>query len=160
MSQMIGLFCEDIREEASGQHTIVGVMPDNFQHPGDFPIAIPKLGIYLRVHIGVEEEPTPLSATLELGEFVQQFTDFDADFIRKAQTEAASTGSPFAGLITKAVAAPFPINGLGRLRLVVTRRGQATEVAGLNITSAPAPNVSEQHPEQSEPGVRKRAIQL
>jgi hypothetical protein len=35
MLHVVARFCEDIREEASGLHTIVGVMPDNLQSPSD-----------------------------------------------------------------------------------------------------------------------------
>src|SRR5262245_1416449 len=52
---VIALFCEDIREEKSGQDTIIGILPDALNVP-QFPGALPKLGIYVRFHLNAESE--------------------------------------------------------------------------------------------------------
>src|SRR5450759_2714461 len=60
----VGLFCEDIREEVSGTHTIIGVMPDNITLAGQSPppeagasLLFPKLAIYLRLNIETANKP-------------------------------------------------------------------------------------------------------
>ena len=46
----IALFCEDIREEKSGQYAIAGILPDRL-NVKRLPTVLPKLGIYLRFHL-------------------------------------------------------------------------------------------------------------
>jgi hypothetical protein len=42
------IVCEDIREEISGQATIIGVLPDNLAMPGFLSLA-PKFGIVEKI---------------------------------------------------------------------------------------------------------------
>jgi hypothetical protein len=41
----MGVFCDDIREEVQGMHSLVGIYPDNVNVPV-VPRMMPKLGLY------------------------------------------------------------------------------------------------------------------
>ncbi|MDI7775023.1 hypothetical protein [Asticcacaulis sp. EMRT-3] len=67
----LAFFCEDVRPEANGSETIVGLMPDNLipqiqtPPPGpNFAPVIPKLCIYLR--IGFTQDSIPSSIIVSI----------------------------------------------------------------------------------------------
>ena len=50
---VVSLFCEDIRQEANGQKTIVGTFTDSITVP-KIPGAFPKLAIYSRLNVPID----------------------------------------------------------------------------------------------------------
>jgi hypothetical protein len=69
VSSAVCIFCEDIREEKSGQDTIVGTLPDNLLiNPPppklqDAKALMPKLGMYLRINLlADQDQPKAVSA--------------------------------------------------------------------------------------------------
>lgn len=56
VTSTVALFCDSIRREQSGTSTIVGVHGDSIT-PAEFPITIPRLGIYIRITFPVDEAP-------------------------------------------------------------------------------------------------------
>ena len=142
MLNIVGLLCEDIREEANGQHSIIGVMPDNFQSPAPFPFALPKLGIYLRVNVGVTDIVEPMEVFIEAPmQEPRKLTDFDPAFIAQAQREGADNGTPIVGMLVKAVTGSFPIFSEGMVKVVVRTATQSVDAVVLNVRSfTPAPS--------------------
>jgi hypothetical protein len=114
----VGIFCEDIRDEVSGTHTIVGVLPDNI-NIGGLPGMLPKLGIYIRIQIDKDAAPKTLKARMKVpGGTVFEIADFDP-LIASAKEQAEQKGTPFAGLIAKGTFTPMPITEIGRIEAIV-----------------------------------------
>ena len=139
------LFCEDIREEKAGQHTIVGVLSDNLnlqiQTPAGEPgtqtgvAMIPKLGIYVRVVIGVDDSASDLTAVLLTPDGTEHMLgSFDPDTITRSQADSRAKGSPIVGFIFKALMSPFPIPG-GGIMSVRIRAGKEDRVIGILNTA-------------------------
>jgi len=110
----IGFFCEDIREERSGQLTLIGLLPDNInvpppppdlleRNPNARPI-IPRIALYLRIHIGLNEKVQPLKLKLVFADDSEvDLGDIGGDVIADAQRQAAEKNLPIAGIVTHAV---------------------------------------------------------
>ena len=140
----VGLFCEDIREEASGSHTIVGVMPDNITlaRPGGAAssdaLLFPKMGIYLKLNLDVGARPTgrittgvsfPGMSEIALGAF-------EPEALETAFASAIESGLPVVGVIFKAVLSPLQFRESGLATAYVTLEGQKLVGAVLNIQIA------------------------
>ena len=111
---VIGIFCEDIRDEASGQQTLVGILPDNVVLPR-LPGILPKLGIYIRVHLDPEgPRPSKLTAFLEhpKGRRVD-LPAWKTETIAKGFDDAVANGVPIVGLILKVTIGQFEIDEAG-----------------------------------------------
>jgi hypothetical protein len=151
----VGLFCEDIREEKSGQDTLIGILPDNVNIapiPGHHPLGgmplFPKLALYVRVHFDVGDKPRDISLklintdsrTISEGGWSQAVID-------KAFSDAKNDQTPIVGLIQKIIIAPFPIAGSGKVLAVAIVNGVEHVAAVMNVTvlgaTASAPPASQ-----------------
>lgn len=131
---IIGLFCEDIREEKSGQDTLIGVLPDNLNIP-NVPAIMPKLGIYIRVQLERNANPQTLKIKLRVpGAADMPMTKLD-NLISQAKTEAETHGLPFAGLVARGVISPFPIHALGSIEAIVEVDGAEYVCGVLNLVT-------------------------
>jgi len=127
----IGIFCEDIREEVGGTHSIVGVLPDNVAI-GRLPGMMPKLGVYIRIQIDSDADPkslkarmkTPDGATFELADF--------GELIRGTKEHAEVAKFPIS-LIAKGALTPLPINKVGRIEAIVEVDGTEYVCGVLNL---------------------------
>jgi len=133
---VIGLFCEDIREEKSGQDTIVGVLPDNLHTPR-VPAALSKLGIYIRVQLDKEANPQTLKAKLRVPGGSDIPIASLEDLIGKAKIDAEIRKLPFAGLVARGVISPFPIPAFGKVEAIVEIDGIEYVCGVLNVVGAP-----------------------
>ena len=142
----VGIFCEDIREETSGTHTIIGVMPDNIMlatpanaeaGPGA-ALIFPRLGIYLRVNLDPSHKPTgPITARASIpGLGNQALGELTPADIEKAYADSAVHNFPVVGIIFKAVMSPVQIREAGIATAFVTIEGQEILAAMLNIQLA------------------------
>ena len=124
----IGIFCEDIRSEKSGQDIIIGTYPDNLAVP-EIPGAIPKVAIYTRINIDPTAVPGDIRMRLDIegGEVIQLGT-IELAYISKSQDDARKKGSPLVGLISRVAFAPFPVRKVGRVKLVI--ESGAKEILG------------------------------
>jgi hypothetical protein len=128
----VGIFCEDIRDEVSGTHTIVGVLPDNI-NIGGLPGMLPKLGIYIRIQIDKDANPKTLKARMKVpGAGTFEVADFE-NLIASAKQQAEEKGTPFAGLIAKGSFTPLPISELGRIEAIVEIDGTEYICGVLNL---------------------------
>jgi hypothetical protein len=133
---IIALFCEDIREEKSGQDTLVGILPDNLNIV-NLPGMLSKLGIYIRIQLEHEDNPQtikirvkgPLSQHLEIGSLDH--------LIGQAKSQAQEKGFPFAGLVAKSIISPFPVQELGKIEAIVEIDGTEYICGALNIIQSP-----------------------
>jgi hypothetical protein len=143
---MVGMFCEDIREEKNGQLTLVGLLADNVNippPPAEAPpttrAVMPKLAFYLRIHMAVEDEVAPMNVKLLIpdgGEI--DLGTIGADLIAKAQKEAADKGLPIAGIVSQTVIQGFRIV-LGKLYGAVETKGERYICAVLNFAHEASP---------------------
>ncbi|MET0482539.1 MAG: hypothetical protein ABWZ27_06430 [Aestuariivirgaceae bacterium] len=133
MLQAIGIFCEDIREERSGQDTIIGVLPDNLA-VRTVPSNLPKLGLYIRIHFDPTLDPGDIALWIELPTDHQlHFGTMDRKITEKAIRDALALNQPVAGLISKVLINSFQIPTHGRIRAVANINGRDIILATLNI---------------------------
>jgi hypothetical protein len=149
------LFCEDIRQEKNGQHSLVGILPDNITVEG-LPGLAPKLGVYIRTNLDPNADLVPVSYRLVLPDGSVPVTDeVKQEVLEKAKADAIRDDSPFAGLVSRVVISPFPLEHTGRIRLLV-RVGEDEILAGsinvrLATSSSEKPQPSAQSPDASQP---------
>jgi hypothetical protein len=148
---VIALFCEDIREEKSGQDTLVGTLPDNLNigamPTGAPPTAshmLPKLGLYLRINLDSKGDvPKDVSAKL-LGtdNAIMASAGWEQAVIDKAFSDSRANDVPLAGLLLKIVGGPFPIREAGKIIAIATVDGMEHVAGVLNVVIAPAASAS------------------
>jgi hypothetical protein len=145
----IGLFCEDIREEKSGQDTIIGILPDNLNLPSlrepNMQPLLPKFCSYVRVSLDIQDKPKGLAVKLmdTKGSLITQGA-WDQSVIDKAFSDAAANNMLIVGLIWKMVASPFPVMSAGKITASLIVNGAEHIVGALNIiaptaTASPPP---------------------
>jgi len=133
MTQAVAIFCEDIREEASGQVTLVGVFADNLEVPA-VPGLMPKLCLYVRVHLDIGHKPSRITSVL---------TDIDGSEIPlggmegggldSAFEEAESFGVPYVGVILRGIFSPFRVNATGRAVALVRVDDEEVACGSINF---------------------------
>jgi hypothetical protein len=139
----IALFCEDIREEKGGSQTLIGVMGDNIMVPS-FPGAMPRLGIYIRLHILTQNSPCKYDIFLchpngERG----HITTIDEDLVASTMQDAKAAGNKITGIYSQLVAGPFPVTQAGRIRVELVWQEQTRQIGSLNFIeqeSSPPPS--------------------
>jgi hypothetical protein len=128
----IGIFCEDVRDEVGGTHSIVGVLPDNVSI-GSLPGMIPRLGIYIRIQLVKDANPKTLKARVKLPSgAVHEIADF-SQLIEPVKEQAEKNNLPFAGLIAKGILSPVPITQGGRIKAIVEIDGTEYICGVLNL---------------------------
>lgn len=139
----VGIFCEDVRDEASGSFTIVGVLPDNIDIAGgtappeaaNSAFMFPKMGIFLRVNLDASQRPKqPIKARATFpGNPDFQLGEIGIDVIEKSFADAEAKSQPIVGLIFKAVFSPLPLRESGQAIVYATIEGQDIVSGVLNI---------------------------
>jgi hypothetical protein len=121
-TRAIAIFCEDIREEKSGQITLVGIFPDNLNLPR-VPSLAPKLGVYVRVTFDPQSRlPKQISARLQTPWEASrnlQLGNADANLIATAVANSRKNNLPVVGIIMQAMLSPFPIPTAGQIVIYV-----------------------------------------
>jgi hypothetical protein len=131
----IALFCEDIREEKSGQDTIVGILPDNI-NVRRLPAVLPKLAIYLRFHLNAASEFKIIRTRLRVpGADELPLAILDHGLLTEVRTNALSSGMPIAGLISRTMFAPFPVSVAGKFEVIADVEGTDHICGALNVVS-------------------------
>ena len=144
--RVVGFFCEDIREEKSGQLSIIGIMPDNLNIPAPPSVKegteraqgiLPKLGLYVRAQIGLEDAPGPMEISLIFPDGnTLKLSSFDADLIEAAKRQSKENGLPIAGMVSHAVLVVVPVTGPGKFLAVVDAKEGRQTRAALNLVVA------------------------
>lgn len=133
---IIGLFCEDLREEKSGADIIVGVFPDNVNVAGQAPQLMPKLAVYGRVHVPVDYKITSDIVLLlfdQEGKQLVELANFSRAAIQTTQEEVRARGGAIAGFISRAVISPFQITQSGRVVMRARLEGDDFVCGSLNL---------------------------
>lgn len=140
----ISIFCEDIREEIRNVDTIVGALPDNL-HVAVTPGLIPKLAIYARIILPADAKPEPINISLDNGDFEQELSSFDIDFVRDAIDGARRKHQPLTGLISKTIMSSYVVNQPTRLVVFLAVGDRKMPIGFLSIDISPS------HPTASPP---------
>lgn len=132
-ARAVAFFCEDIREEKSEQDTIIGVLPDNMAAPR-YPGVAPRLGFYARVHIDPNQPPSHIEVVVKTpwGDEIKAGTA-DGELIRTAVAQAKKNGLPLAGVVLKALLAPFVMKSSGLTLATINVDGEEEVCAMLNL---------------------------
>ena len=134
---VIGIFCEDIREEKSGQDTLVGILPDGILID-TIPASLPKLGLYFRMHAPPDFDlstPVLLRLIHTDGKVIVE-SRLEESFKASMPSERISN-IPYLGLLQKVVMTSLPVTKEGRIIAEITI-GDRTEIcASLGIAKVP-----------------------
>lgn len=133
---VVGLFCEDVRQEVGGTVSIVGVLPDNVSVE-QWPGVMPKLGIYLRVHMNPEHNPVGLVVKLRGPSGDVLLGTIPPETIAEAKRSGLDKNQPICGIIFHAVATPWIMGEPGQLSLIFHVDGEDIVAAILNIAGPP-----------------------
>jgi hypothetical protein len=133
---VVGLFCEDIREEKAGTDSLIGIMPDNIQVP-NVPGMLTKLALYTRMNIDVKFDPGAISLLLVAPDGHRTLlSEIPSELITKAIREANEKGAPYAGIISRTGFGTFGVQKPGRVVVVANTGGEDHFVAALNFEIA------------------------
>ena len=137
---VVAIICEDIREEKSGQDTLVGVMPDNLRLT-KFPAFIPKLATYIRIHFDPNIVVPPIQAKLSIPDGPElDVGAADSALIEKGRNEALQNEMPYAGIILKTVILGFKLTSAGLIKLSVNFGGEDQLCAAIRVTEVQRTN--------------------
>lgn len=129
----VTLFCDDLREEKTEMNTLVGIYPDNVM-VGSAPFAFPKLALYTRLVVTSDFDVEPIELVLMTGgDAERSLTTIPIELIEKAITDAKRDGSATAGLISRAMFAPFPVETATRFRVVARSKSYKIDTGTLNV---------------------------
>lgn len=139
----VAIFCEDIREEKSGQDILVGLISDNLGVES-FPAMLSKLGVYMRVYFDPTTEPAPFSGFLRLpwSDQIIGLGEADRALMEKSFREAKANGNVLAGIILKGIFSPLPVPSPGKILAYIKIGDDELLCGALNI----APNPSQPSP--------------
>jgi hypothetical protein len=143
----VAIFCEDLRQEGTGQDILIGTMSDNLGLPG-FPAMLPKLAVYLRAYFDTSSKPEAISAWVQFpwGQRID-LGEAAADLVRGAIDEAKSNNAPLAGVIFKGLISPFAVPSPG-IATAHIRVGKHEHLCGmLNLTINPNLNANASPPQ-------------
>jgi hypothetical protein len=141
--QIVGLFCEDIREEKSDQLTLVGILPDNVDIPppptGAARGMIPKLCLYVRIYLDLEDELKEIKVRLAFpGSSAEEIDvgSISEQLIRTSKEQAVANGLPIAGVVHRVVLQQFTFPTAGKITAVVESEQMRRTCAVLNFRTA------------------------
>lgn len=129
----VAMFCEDIRDEVSGQHSIIGVFSDNLK-VSTIPGVMPKLGVYVRIHLDVACEPSELMIILLdaennlIGDNI-----FTAELVARTLEDAKKTNKKVAGFFSQMVAGQMPIKQAGPIECHLRFNNETRFLGSLNL---------------------------
>lgn len=138
----LAVFCEDIREEKTGQDTLIGLMADNLLVPST-PVLLARLAIYTRVYFDASAEPEAVNAVIQMpsGDPLE-LGGATVDLVKESFATAKSNNAQLAGVILKGLFSPLPLSSPGAIKAIV-RIGAEQHVLGvLNVIIDPAATAS------------------
>jgi hypothetical protein len=141
-TSVVAFFCEDVRQEAEGKFTLIGIYPDNMSLQGSVPegqsIALPKMCVFARISFDPHDDTAIAAKMLNPDGSETSFGALDQKAITEAKNSALQQKNPIAGVNLIVQSTPFLVPAFGRYLLEITV-GKETFVAGsLNISSAKA----------------------
>jgi hypothetical protein len=153
---IVAFFCEDIREEKSNRHSVVGLLGDNLTVPS-VPGLLPRLGVYARGRFDIEKPPKSFVVRLVFPwqEEPIQVGQMLPEEIQTAFDKAQNSGRDSLGIMVRSVFSPFPIRGAGRIRILVETGSKVWDAGVLNITVKPPDAPTEEQQQVTKKRVRK-----
>lgn len=138
------IFCEDIRQEANGMHTIIGTFRDNLAG-SRYPGQMARLGVYMRANFPIADIPRNLSLRLETpwSDTPISLGGMGEDALNKAHQTAKDDKSEILGVVMTAVISPFMAQREGRMNAVLTIDGVDQRVGFLNFVTPKAQGSSD-----------------
>lgn len=134
---IVALFCEDVRVEASGQETLIGIFGDNLavtQVPG----LMSKMSIYIRCNFASDFDLKTLSHKfISPSGSVLHEIPIGQKMITDAIEQVRVENSPMLGIKISAIFAPFAINEYGRHSLLSYVNEEEYLTGFANITASP-----------------------
>lgn len=133
----IAMFCDDFRQDVNGATILIGVLSDTLLVP-KFPIMIPKIAAFARIHLPIDYRPRRLIVRMH-GPGVPHapLGEFPPEMVASAIDQAKAAGLSFAGLMAAVIASPLTLMQptLIKIEMIV---GDVTSVIGeLNVAIAP-----------------------
>jgi hypothetical protein len=136
---ILGLFCEDIREEQSGIETLVGILPDNISVPS-VPGMMPKLCVYVRINFPPSFQMQPGTIVLRFPDGVEApVGDLSDELIATARENTIAEGGLLAGIKSRATLSGLTFKEAGRLHLIAKLGDKEYLCGSLNIKVANPP---------------------
>jgi hypothetical protein len=143
-TSVVSLFCEDIRQEITGQFSLIGVLADNAVVPTpppgtdpNSPGMIPRLALYTRINFDVDVELGPISFTVEMPDGqIMPAGGVTPETLEEARG-TRSLGNPMGGVISVLRLQNFVVPKLGRVIFRVTIGDQSYIAGFLNVTLDP-----------------------
>ncbi|MEP0707663.1 MAG: hypothetical protein ABJL17_13620 [Parvibaculum sp.] len=147
-TNVMALFCEDIREEKHGVFTLVGLLPDNVNvsamsgdgtdaSGGDAKV-LGKLCAFIRINFSPERTPKEIKLRLHFGDGVEHdLGEIERKTIDEAAQKALERNNALAGVISRAVFGGFNFQkAAGQLKIYVIIDDEPHFAAALNINFA------------------------
>lgn len=139
----VALFCDDIREEKAGTHTLVGIYNDNVGVP-TIPGGLPKLGIYVRVTFPIDIKPSEMKILFipPVGD-PQVLSIIDEAMISKSIADTKMQSGIISTIYSIALAVPFSVPQEGRFLVKLETGGESRVIGSLNFILAQGPDEPE-----------------
>jgi hypothetical protein len=153
MVNVVGFFCEDIREETANKESFLRVVPDNM-NVSQLPGVLAKLCVYVRIHLDRNWKPQPINLTLIYPDGLRHsLGGFEPSFIDEQLKSGRDRESPYVGLLFKALIVPFPIQCEGQIIVVAQVEKEEITCCAVNVhlLSGSDATASEPHSSQSPP---------
>lgn len=150
------IFCDDIRQEASGKVTFIGTYTDHMVVHGDFPLLLPKFGLWIQYN----QRPTHVIRPIQFGIFLPGDDDDKPSIILQIpdeKTDAAikkagylvsdlslseAKNPTFVGLGSQTVFSPFIIPGPGLIKVRAIRGDKLFRLGSLAVYGPQGPSIS------------------
>lgn len=128
------IFCEDIRREAGGRHSIIGTYSDTMEVPS-FPGALRRLGVFFRIRFDVNgtfDQPISVDLEVDNGEIVHETPEpIGRDLLERSLAKSRERGMPYT-TITGRMEVEEPVHLAGPCRiLALLKVGDEREVCGI-----------------------------
>ena len=108
--------------------------------------ALGKIAVYIRIQLDKDTNPKTLKARIKIpGGGVFEIADFE-QLMAPTREQAEAQGTPFTGLVAKAVFAPMPIIEVGRIEAIVEIDGTEYLCGVLNLIPPPTTEASNSLP--------------
>jgi hypothetical protein len=148
------IFCDDIRQEANGKVTFVGVYTRHMVVHGQFPVLLPKLGVWIQYN----QRPEHITKPIRFAIFLPTDAEDSPSIVMEVppeQTEEAIAKSGylakdfslvddkdpvFVGLGTQTVFSPFVIPSPGLIKVRAIRDDKLVRLGGLAVYGPEGPS--------------------
>lgn len=134
------IFCEDVRREAQGRNTIIGVMPDTVRVPS-FPGEMRRLALYIRLRLNIEasyESPIFIRVTSSPEEvLLDDHEPIPKEVVERSVSGAKQRGVPFGTIFARFELTPVSLQGPVKLTATLEFNDEQEVIGFLQILEKP-----------------------